>query len=87
MLRCREVSTLVSESMERKLPFGTRMQVWMHLMLCRFCAGFARQIRFIRRAARPTQEQPAGSPSTPQATLSQEARERIKAVLRENTDS
>ncbi|HUT93915.1 MAG TPA: hypothetical protein VMY37_30910 [Thermoguttaceae bacterium] len=87
MLRCREVSKLVSESMERKLPFGTRMQVWMHLMLCRFCAGFARQVRFLRRAARQSPERLAGSPSTPETTLSQEARERIKAALRGNNGS
>ncbi len=87
MLRCREVSKLVSESMERELPFGTRVQVWMHLMLCRFCAGFARQVRLLRRVVRQSPERLAGSSTTPEATLSQEARERIKAVLRENSDS
>ena len=87
MLRCREVSKLVSESMERNLPFGTRVQVRMHLMLCRFCAGFARQLRLLRRAARQNPERLAGSPSTPEATLSQEARERIKTVLRGNSNS
>jgi hypothetical protein len=82
MLRCREVSKLVSESMERNLPLGTRVQVRMHLMLCRFCAGFARQIRLLRRAARQSPERLAGAPASPEATLSQEARERIKAALR-----
>ncbi len=83
MLRCREVSELVSESMERTLPLGTRMQVWMHLMLCRFCAGFAAQIRLFRRAARQSPERLAGDTSSPEAILSQEAREQIKAALRE----
>lgn len=87
MLRCREVSKLVSESMERSLPFGTRVQVRMHLMLCRFCSGFARQIRLFRRAARQSPERLAGAPSTPETTLSQEARERIKAALRGSNGS
>jgi hypothetical protein len=73
--------------MERKLPFGARMQVWMHLMLCRFCAGFARQISLLRRAARQDPERLAGAPSTAEATLSPEAHERIKAALRENNGS
>ncbi len=82
MLRCREVSKLVSESMERRLPLRYRMELWMHLALCRLCAGFARQARFLRRAA---QEEPArlvGDTSSPQTTLTPEARERIKAALR-----
>jgi hypothetical protein len=82
MLRCREISKLVSESMERKLPFGVRMQVWMHLMLCRFCAGFARQVRFLRRAARENPERLVGDPASPEAALSPAARERIRSVLR-----
>jgi hypothetical protein len=85
MLRCREISKLVSESMERRLPFGTRMQVWVHLMLCRFCAGFARQVRFLRRAVKQNPERLAGDSSTPKPTLSQEARERIKAALRDSS--
>jgi hypothetical protein len=87
MLRCREISKLVSESMERSLPLGTRMQVWMHLMLCRFCAGFARQLRLFRRAARQSPERLAGDTSSPEATLTQEARQRIKAALRGNNGS
>ena len=84
MLRCREISKLVSESMERQLPFRQRMEVWMHLMLCRLCAGFARQTRFLRRAAKQNPERLAGDSSTSEATLSQEARERIKAALRDS---
>lgn len=85
MLRCREVSKLVSESMERQLPFRQRMQLWMHLRLCRLCGGFARQLRLLRRAARQDPERLADDTSTPgEATLSQDARERIKAALRDS---
>ena len=81
MLRCREVSKLVSESMERELPLRQRLQVWMHLAMCRLCAGFARQLRFLRRAARENPERLAADPAEPEPALSQEARERIKAAL------
>ncbi len=83
MLRCREISKLVSESMERQLPLGQRMQVRMHLMLCRLCAGFARQTGLLRRAAKQESERSVADVSTPGATLSQKARERIKAALRD----
>ncbi len=82
MLRCREVSKLVSESMERELPLRQRLQVWMHLAMCRLCAGFARQLRVLRRAAHENPERLATDPAEPEPALSQEARERMKAVLR-----
>jgi hypothetical protein len=83
MLHCREVSKLVSESMEHELPLRKRWQVWMHLAMCRLCAGFARQLRLLRRAARENPERLAADPAEPEPALSQEARERIKAALRE----
>jgi hypothetical protein len=67
--------------MERKLPFRQRMQVWMHLAMCRLCAGFARQIRRLRTVARRNAEQVAGDTLGHQPTLSPESRERIKAEL------
>lgn len=83
MLRCREVSKLVSESMEHDLPLHQRLQVWMHLAMCRLCAGFARQLRLLRRAAREHPERLVAEPTEPEPALSQEARERMKVALRE----
>jgi hypothetical protein len=68
--------------MERELPLRQRLQVWMHLAMCRLCAGFARQLRFLRRAARENPERLAADPAEPEPALSQPARERIKAALR-----
>jgi hypothetical protein len=82
MLRCREVSKLVSESMERRLPWRQRMGLWMHLAMCRLCAGFARQARLLRRAARQDPERLVGDTSSAEVTLTPDARERIKAALR-----
>lgn len=81
MLHCREVSKLVSESMDRELPLRQRLQVWMHLAMCRMCAGFARQLRILRRAARENPERVLADPASPEPSLSQEARERIKTAL------
>ncbi len=81
MLRCREISKLVSESMEHELPLQKRLQVWMHLAMCRLCAAFARQLRLLRRAARENPERALADPAAPEPTLSHDARKRIKAAL------
>lgn len=82
MLRCQEAAQLVSESMDRELPFRQRIGLWMHLSMCRLCAGFARHVRLLRRAARENPERLVDDSSGPAHTLSPEARERIKAALR-----
>ncbi len=81
MLHCREISKLVSDSMERELPFRQRVNVWMHLAMCRLCAGFARHLRLLRRAAHDNPERLGPDSGNPKARLSEEARERIKAAL------
>lgn len=53
----------------------------MHLMMCRLCSGFARQVRLLRHAARENPERLGPDRSSPQARLSDEARKRIKAAL------
>lgn len=81
MLRCREISKLVSESMERDLPLSQRMQLRMHLMMCRLCAGFARQVRLLRQAVHEHPERLGPDQTDQGAKLPDEARQRIKAAL------
>lgn len=81
MLRCRDISKLVSESMDRELPLRQRMQVRMHLMMCRLCSNFAHQLRLLRRAARENPDRLGSQEATPEAKLPEAARERIKAAL------
>ncbi len=42
MLSCKEISKLVSESLEHPLPRSKRISVWMHLSMCRLCSAFRR---------------------------------------------
>jgi len=48
MLSCKDVSKLVSESLEHPLPFGKRMGVRMHLMMCLLCRTYQRQMFQLR---------------------------------------
>jgi polyhydroxyalkanoate synthesis regulator protein len=80
MFSCREISYLVSKSMDERIPVRQRLGVRMHLMMCRFCARYKRQLELLRRImhhyAEQLQEQAA-------AELPPEARARIKDALRQ----
>lgn len=82
MLSCKDVTRLVSESMDRSLPPGKRIGVRIHLLLCRFCARYERQLLLIRETVRlfvAEEEKPRGAQGD---ALSAEAKERIRNSLR-----
>jgi hypothetical protein len=81
MLSCKDVTRLVSESMDRSLPLGKRVGVHLHLLICRFCERYRRQLLLLRETARHlalSGEMP-GEPLP--ESLSPEARDRIRRSL------
>jgi hypothetical protein len=48
MLSCKDVTRLISESMDHSLPLGKRMGVRLHLLICTFCSRYERQPLLIR---------------------------------------
>ena len=83
MLSCKDVTRLISESMDRSLPLGKRIGVRVHLLICKFCARYERQLHQIRETARhlvATEESP-GEPYG--ETLSEKAREHIRRSLQQ----
>lgn len=82
MLSCKDVTELISRSMDTSLPIGKRIGVRVHLLMCRFCARYERQLLLIRETLRrlvAAEEQPGGAAGE---TLSEEAREHIRKSLR-----
>jgi hypothetical protein len=82
MTKCEEVARLVSEGLDRKLSFGERLRLKVHHQMCKLCANHSRQILFLHRALEKLccdNEDSYGSENS--APLSQEAKERIKAKL------
>ena len=77
MLSCKDVTSLLSESMDHSLPLGKRVGVRLHLLICKFCARYDRQLLLIRETARRLVE----TEDIPGETLSAEARERIRKSL------
>ena len=86
MMSCKEVSRLLSESMERKLSFWERIGLWFHLSMCKLCKGFSKDLQQLREAARRHAEDVENDTGDSDAVLSSEARERMKREL-ESHDS
>lgn len=49
MLSCKESTRLVSEGLDRELPFWQRFGLRLHRVMCRGCSRFARQITALNR--------------------------------------
>lgn len=52
MLNCKQNSELLSQAMDRPVTFRERIAMKMHLVMCRGCRNFEKQLEFIRKAAR-----------------------------------
>lgn len=52
MLSCKDITHLLSESQDRKLAVSERLQLEMHLAMCRGCKNFKSQMAFLREACR-----------------------------------
>lgn len=61
MLRCKEVSHLLSESQDRQLKLLERLQLNAHLFMCAACTRYRQQLNFIRRACRDLADGKGGS--------------------------
>jgi hypothetical protein len=81
MLSCKDVTKLVSESMDRSLPLGKRVGVRLHLLICRFCERYRRQLLRLREASRQLALAGEMPGKLFPGTLSPEARDRIRRAL------
>jgi hypothetical protein len=52
MISCKDVTRLVSQQEDVRLPFWARVRVRLHLSVCAACARFENQLRFLRTAMR-----------------------------------
>jgi hypothetical protein len=50
ILSCKEAARLMSQQLERELPFGRRVMLRAHLAICAGCTNFGRQMSFLRKA-------------------------------------
>ena len=81
MLSCKEAAWLISESMDRDLTFMQRLGIRAHLLMCKHCTRYRRQLLFIRDAIQHYLDEVENEESVPPVSLSPEALERINAYL------
>jgi hypothetical protein len=80
MYNCKEVSEMVSESMDRALPFYQRVLIRMHLLMCKYCARCKEQYETIRAAMR--YEELDGKELDASRSLSKDGKERLREFLK-----
>ncbi len=81
MLTCEDVSKLDSELLDRKLPFGKRIQLWTHLSMCGLCSRFRQFLVLLQKQTRLYAKSIEQDTEYSDVKLSDECRERIKRVL------
>ena len=83
MFKCKEVTRMVSESLDRKLPLYQRIGVRIHLLMCKFCSRFKKQLLFLRETIHLHVER--GKDTELSTKLPPEARERSSKSIQNNS--
>ncbi len=50
MLNCKQATELMSRSQDQALPLLKRLNLKFHLLMCRGCSHYNKQLAFIRKA-------------------------------------
>jgi hypothetical protein len=77
---CQDVSRKLSQSMDEALSLSQRMAIRIHLMMCRYCSRFHRQLVWLRKMSRLMDADQ--STDKTHEKLSEETKTRIKEKLR-----
>ena len=78
MLSCKQVSKLISDSLERRLTFWEKLQLKFHIVMCKLCAGHKHDFEQLRQLI---QSKTNEIEQTQADGLSIEARQRIQHLL------
>jgi anti-sigma factor RsiW len=77
---CKDITALLSQSLDRRLSARERIETKLHLYSCQACSRYISQIQFVRDAFRELENETDAGKS--KAVLSDEARDRIKAAIK-----
>jgi hypothetical protein len=78
---CQDMTRLLSDAMDRTLPFHMRLRMRIHLFMCALCERYKRQLTLLRDVLRTEGAQLHDDGSTQKPRLSAEAKERIARAL------
>lgn len=80
MMSCKMASHLISDAMDRRLSRWERLSLGWHLLVCRLCKRYQRQLMLIRIVLKSQARVPdAATEANP--SLSPDARERIRQAI------
>src|SRR5205823_9408516 len=77
---CPEVVRILSLGMDKQLSLVMRMKLRIHYLMCSFCERYMKQLKYIRQVSR---QFPDKIGEVSDASLSADAKEQIKAALRQ----
>ncbi len=80
---CRDMTALISRSMDERLGFWERFGYKLHLLYCRACRRYRKQLVTLRAVIRAAASDATESAAAPGATLSPDARKRIQDAIQE----
>lgn len=75
ILSCRRATRLVSDSMDTALSVPERLELRVHLLMCKFCSRFEKQLQSIRHTVRRDPPEDQG------VCLTASSKERLKKTL------
>lgn len=84
MMSCKKVASLVTVSLDQSLSLTNRLEVFIHLLICKGCAHYKGQMLFIRAASHRLAAQRDANNDGPR--LSPDAVSRIKNNINHNID-
>lgn len=81
LFTCQDMSHLLSEVMDRTVPFHTRLRMRCHLLICVLCRRYQHQITLVRAVLRKNDATLHETSRTDAPGLSPEAKARIQRAL------
>lgn len=82
---CRQTVTVISQSLERPLSLRERVTTKLHLWVCIWCVRYLEQLQLMRDTLRACGSKLPEDEEASTASLSAEARERMKRVLSQHS--
>ena len=84
MRSCKEIGELLSQGIDRELSFRERLGLKFHLLMCKTCSSYDKQLQFIARSARRLMQPGKENQGIP--PLSDEANGRITNTIKQQLD-
>jgi len=75
MQNCQQIVDLVSQEIDRRLPWKVHLEIKMHLLMCKNCHRYAKQVKFMHSELSNIEQ------NLNAISLSTEAKERIQQSL------